>query len=102
MPDLDYESILKYTPEIPVKYTKDLELNIKKLRLTDLESYSSSTRMESARIESNNVELYGDLDALKYLDHQTLENEGLVNYKLSVEYDSNNRSSSGYSFTASY
>ena len=98
-----------------MKYTKDLDLNIKKLRLTDLESYTStlmSSSSESARIveQTNNVELYGDLDALKYLDHQTLENEGLINYKLfATNYDSNNNNNnnsrtpcSGYSFTASY
>ena len=68
---------------MPVKYTRDLEVEVNKL--------TSSTYHSSAlHSTSNAIELYGDLDALRLLDRDTLEREGLSAYTSSNVLTSNN------------
>jgi len=73
---LDYERIQKlgnqpvYTGDIP-----DIDLNPQRSLV------SSSYRGERLpTLEPARVELYGDLEALRLLDHATLEREGLTQY----------------------
>jgi len=70
---IDHENISKYSADVPVKYTRDLEFEVNKLS-------SSIYRSAHLATNSNTVELYGDVEALKLLDREILEREGLPSY----------------------
>lgn len=67
-------------PDIPVRYTKDLDFDVDRVR-TAPESRFVSTGFNTRAATPSQVEVFGDLDALKLLDPATLEREGLHNYK---------------------
>lgn len=73
---IDHENISRYTADAPVNYTRDLEVELSKLSGSNYHSYSTNGIAPS----SNVVELFGDLEALKLLDRDTLEREGLSQY----------------------
>lgn len=77
---LDYDQVSKLNPDIPVRYTKDLDFDVDRVR-TVPESRLVSTGFSTRAATPSQVEVFGDLDALKLLDPATLEREGLQNYK---------------------
>jgi len=75
---LDYERIQKLVDQ-PINYSRDLP----DIELRTDRPYVASNSYRSERLPAvvpSRVELYGDLDALRLLDHATLEREGLTHY----------------------
>ena len=71
---VDYENVSKLTPDIPVNYSRDLDFDYGFNK-------SKVINTDNRRTITSDIELYGDLEALKLLDANTLEREGLGQYK---------------------